>query len=342
MTMRAWVVAPDGRPGLVRTERPVPTPGPDELLVRVQVCGVCRTDLHLALHELAPRRAGTVPGHEVVGTRARDRRRTYGASRPGERVGVAWLRSTCGRCTWCRRGAENLCPDSTYTGWDADGGYADYLTVPAAFAYALPDHRPRARRRRDRAAALRGHHRLPRAQAGPAPPGGRLGIYGFGASAHITAQIALAQGAEVHVLTRDEPARALALRLGAASAGPADRRPARPAGRGRPVRARGRPGAGRPRGAGPRRDARRGRHPPQRRPGPGLPAAPVPRAHPHQRHRQHASRRRGAARARPAARGATAGRGPTTSRTASRALSDLEAGRFTGAAVIAVGGRSQG
>ena len=221
MTMRAWVVAPDGRPGLVRTERPVPTPGPDELLVRVQVCGVCRTDLHLALHELPPRRPGTVPGHEVVG-RVHEVGADVRGFAPGHRVGVAWLRSTCGRCTWCRRGAENLCPDSTYTGWDADGGYADYLTVPAAFAYALPDHLPEGLDGDATApllcAGIIGYRALRRAQL---PPGGRLGIYGFGASAHITAQIALAQGAEVHVLTRDEPARALALRLGAASAGPA-------------------------------------------------------------------------------------------------------------------------
>ena len=225
MTMRAWVVAPDGRPGLVRTERPVPTPGPGELLVRVQVCGVCRTDLHLALHELAPRRAGTVPGHEVVG-----RVHVVGADvrgfAPGHRVGVAWLRSTCGRCAWCRRGAENLCPDSTYTGWDADGGYADYVTVPAAFAYALPDHLPKGLDDDATApllcAGIIGYRALRRAQL---PPGGRLGIYGFGASAHITAQIALAEGAEVHVLTRDEPARALALRLGATSAGPATAAP---------------------------------------------------------------------------------------------------------------------
>ena len=265
--------------------------------------------------ELPPRRPGTVPGHEVVG-RVHEVGADVRGFAPGHRVGVAWLRSTCGRCTWCRRGAENLCPDSTYTGWDADGGYAEYVTVPAAFAYALPDHLAEALD--DDAAApllcagIIGYRALRRAQL---PPGGRLGIYGFGASAHITAQIALAQGAEVHVLTRDEPARALALRAGGRVGRRRHRRPARRAGRGHPVRAGGRPGAGRPRGPGPRRDTRRGRHPPQRRPGAGLPAAPVPRAHPHQRHRQHASRRRGAARARRTARGATAGAGPTTSRT---------------------------
>ena len=231
MSMRAWVVAPHGRPGLVRTERPVPTPRPDELLVRVHVCGVCRTDLHLALHELLPRRAGTVPGHEVVG-HVHELGADVRGFAVGDRVGVAWLRSACGRCTWCRRGAENLCPDSTYTGWDADGGYADYLTVPAPFAYALAHHPPDGGDEVATApllcAGIIGYRALRRAEL---PPGGRLGIYGFGASAHLTAQIALAQGAEVHVLTRDEPARELALQLGAASAGPSLSPPSPPAGR---------------------------------------------------------------------------------------------------------------
>ena len=219
--MRAWVVTAQGRPGLVRTDRPVPIPGSDELLVRVQVCGVCRTDLHLALHELPPRDPNTVPGHEVVGLVHEVGESVRGIA-PGDRVGVAWLRSTCGQCAWCRRGAENLCPGSTYTGWDADGGYADYLTVPAAFAYSLPDDLGDAETAPLLCAGIIGYRALRRAQL---PPGGRLGIYGFGVSAHITAQIALAQGAEVHVLTRDEPARQLALHLGCSSAGPATAAP---------------------------------------------------------------------------------------------------------------------
>jgi propanol-preferring alcohol dehydrogenase len=131
---------------------------------------------------------------------------------------VAWLRSTCGACRWCRAGAENLCRASTYTGWDADGGFAEYVTVPAAYTYRLPaafgdvDAAPLL------CAGIIGYRALRRAQV---PPGGRLGIYGFGASAHLTAQVALAQGAEVHVLTRGADARALALELGAASAGDA-------------------------------------------------------------------------------------------------------------------------
>jgi propanol-preferring alcohol dehydrogenase len=213
-TMRAWAVADTGRAGLDPVERAVPDPGPQELLVRVHVCGVCRTDLHLALHELAPRRRGTVPGHQVVGQVQAVGPQVDDFS-AGDRVGVAWLRSTCGRCRWCRRGSENLCTGSTYTGWDADGGYAGYVTVPAPFAYAVPDSIEDAVVAPLLCAGIIGYRALKRAQL---PPGGRLGIYGFGASAHITAQIAIAQGAQVHVMTRDEPARQLALELGAASA----------------------------------------------------------------------------------------------------------------------------
>jgi len=221
MTMRGWAVEPSGRAGLERVQRPVPEPGPDELLVRVHVCGVCRTDLHLALHELPPRRPGRIPGHEVVG-HVEDVGSQVRELAPGDRVGVAWLRSTCGQCRWCRRGAENLCPRSTYTGWDADGGYADHVTVPAAYAYALPDALEDTEVAPLLCAGIIGYRALRRAQL---PPGGRLGIYGFGASAHITAQIAVAQGAELHVMTRGAGARDLALELGAASVGDAYDRP---------------------------------------------------------------------------------------------------------------------
>lgn len=218
-TMRAWVVA--GRPGaagrLTLTERPVPVPGEDEVLVRVRVCGICRTDLHLADHDLAPRAAARVPGHEVIGevVGAGIRATRFVA---GDRVGVAWLRHTCGACRWCRTGAENLCLQAEFTGWDADGGFAEYAVVSEAFAYRIPD----ALSDEDAApllcSGIIGYRALRRAQL---PPAGRLGIYGFGASAHLTAQIALAQGAEVHVLTRGEAAKELARRLGAASVGDA-------------------------------------------------------------------------------------------------------------------------
>ena len=213
--MLAWVTAGDGT--LQQVDRPLPVPGAGEVLVRVRVCGVCRTDLHIRDGDLPPHRSPVVPGHEVVGTVA-----TVGGGvtrfRVGDRVGVAWLRSTCGACTWCRRGAENLCPGSRYTGWDADGGYAEYLVAPAAFGYPLPADLPDEQAAPLLCAGIIGYRALRRAAL---PPGGRLGLYGFGASAHLTAQVALAQGAEVHVLTRDPGARQLALELGAGSAGAA-------------------------------------------------------------------------------------------------------------------------
>ena len=221
-TMRAWEVSGPGSGTLLRAvERAVPGPAPDEVLVRVRACGVCRTDLHLAEGDLVAKRPGTVPGHEAVGDVV-DAGSAVTALRVGERVGVAWLRRTCGQCHWCRIGAENLCRSSEYTGWDADGGFAEYLTVPAAYAYRLPDGYDDLHVAPLLCAGIIGYRALRRARV---PAAGRLGIYGFGASAHITAQIAVAQGAEVHVLTRGEEARRLALDLGAASAGGAREMP---------------------------------------------------------------------------------------------------------------------
>ena len=192
--------------------------------MKVAACGVCRTDLHLAEGDLPPRRPGTVPGHEVVGV---VEALGEGATRfaVGDRIGIAWLRSTCGRCRWCRSGRENLCPDAAFTGWDADGGYAELATVPEAFAYRLPPDLDDVTAAPLLCAGIVGYRALRRSAL---PPGGRLGIYGFGASAHVVAQVAIAQGAVVHVLTRSEEARKLALELGAASAGPADADPPEP------------------------------------------------------------------------------------------------------------------
>jgi propanol-preferring alcohol dehydrogenase len=225
--VRAWVVE---RPGpiddgpLRAVDLPDPQPGPGEVRVRVAACGVCRTDLHLAEGDLTPRRPRTVPGHEVVGI--------VDALGPGterfalgDRIGIAWLRSTCGRCRWCRSGRENLCPDAAFTGWDADGGYAERAVVPEVYAYRLPDVLDDVTVAPLLCAGIVGYRALLRAAL---PPGGRLGIYGFGASAHVIAQVAIAQGATVHVLTRSAQARELALELGAASAGPADGAPPEP------------------------------------------------------------------------------------------------------------------
>ncbi|MDX2648212.1 zinc-dependent alcohol dehydrogenase family protein [Streptomyces sp. PA03-1a] len=228
--LSGWVV---DRPGpmvtepLVRVGRPKPVPGPRELLLRVEACGVCRTDLHLAEGDLPPHRRETVPGHEVVG-RVIGTGERAGRFAEGDRVGVAWLRGTCGNCAYCLTGRENLCPYSLYTGWDADGGFADFTTVPEDYAYALPedaDGRDAVHLAPLLCAGIIGYRALRRSDL---PAGGRLGIYGFGASAHIAAQVALAEGATVHVLTRSEPARELALELGAASAGAAADRPPEP------------------------------------------------------------------------------------------------------------------
>ena len=223
--MRAWVVH---EPGPVRSqagdstaagplrlvERPEPEPGPGELLIKVLCCGVCRTDLHLAEGDLPPKHPDLTPGHEVVGevVAAGPGPTRFG---PGDRVGVAWLAGTDGSCRYCRRGRENLCPASAYTGWDIPGGYAEYLVAADAYVYRLPAGFTDQQLAPLLCAGIIGYRALRLAQV---PPGGVLGIWGFGGSAHLTAQIAIAQGAAVHVFTRSAADRELALELGAASA----------------------------------------------------------------------------------------------------------------------------
>jgi propanol-preferring alcohol dehydrogenase len=165
-----------------------------------------------------------VPGHEVVGVVAALGPGASGFAE-GDRVGVAWLRGTDGTCRYCRRGAENLCPSSVYTGWDADGGYAEWCVAPAAYAYHLPVGYGDSEVAPLLCAGIIGYRAL---RQSALPPGGRLGVYGFGASAHLASQVAIAEGATVHVLTRSATARALALELGAASAGDAYDAPPEP------------------------------------------------------------------------------------------------------------------
>jgi alcohol dehydrogenase, propanol-preferring len=225
---RVWRVR---QPGAMQThplrriEEQPPHPAADELLVRVLACGVCRTDLHVAEGDLPVHRPGVVPGHEVVGQIIGCGERVSDSFQIGQRVGIAWLRRTCEKCSYCTRGAENLCPYSQYTGWDADGGYADYTTVPASYAYPLPENYPDPELAPLLCAGIIGWRALARANL---PPRGRLALYGFGASAHLTAQVALAQGATVHVLTRSRQAQELALELGASSAGGAAEAPPEP------------------------------------------------------------------------------------------------------------------
>jgi propanol-preferring alcohol dehydrogenase len=216
---RAWLVETDGPMRL--GARPIGPPAADELLVRVLACGVCRTDLHVAEHDLPLKHAHTTPGHEVVGEVVEAGPAVDGWQ-AGDRVGVAWLRRTCGTCVYCGRGAENLCPLSRYTGWDEPGGFAEHLTVPAAYAYRLPDGYSTVELAPLLCAGIIGWRSLQRAAL---PRRGRLGLYGFGASAHLVAQVAIAEGARVHVLTRSAPARELALDLGATSARDSDDNP---------------------------------------------------------------------------------------------------------------------
>jgi alcohol dehydrogenase, propanol-preferring len=226
-TMRAWAVLAPGpvdRGPLRAVERPVPTPGPGEVRVAVSVCGVCRTDLHVAEGDLDPHRPGVVPGHEIVGTVAAQ---GPGSTRfaLGDRVGIAWLRATCGSCRFCRRGDENLCMAPRFTGWDADGGYAEHAVVDERYAYAIPSAFTDDEAAPLLCAGIIGYRALRRASL---PPGGRLGIYGFGGSAHLAAQVAVFEGATVHVLTRSAEAQQLALDLGAASVGGAYDAPPEP------------------------------------------------------------------------------------------------------------------
>ena len=219
--MKAWEVVEPGpvAGGPLRlVDRPEPEPGPGQIRVRVSACGVCRTDLHVAEGDLPVHRPQVVPGHEVVGEVDAV---GPGADRfaVGDRVGLAWLASTCGVCRFCRRGAENLCVAATFTGWDHDGGYAEATVADERFAYRLPDDLPDDQAAPLLCAGIIGYRAL---RSTGLPPGGRLGIYGFGGSAHLTAQIALAEGAELYVATRSPEARALAADLGAAWVGEAD------------------------------------------------------------------------------------------------------------------------
>jgi len=188
------------------------------------VCGVCRTDLHVAEGDLPVHKPEVTPGHEVVGTVDA---LGVGAQRfqLGERAGIAWLRHTDGTCKFCRSGRENLCLEPRFTGWDEDGGYAEYAVVDERYAYRLPEGFPDEQAAPLLCAGIIGYRALRRANL---PPFGRLGIYGFGASAHLAAQIAIKEGAVVHVLTRSEEAQRLALLLGAASASGAYDRPPEP------------------------------------------------------------------------------------------------------------------
>ncbi len=292
--MRAWIV---DRPGPVTggplrlVDRDVPEPGPGEVRVRIAVCGVCRTDLHLAEGDLPPRRPGVVPGHEIVG-----RVDAVGAGAErfaiGDRAGIAWLRHTDGRCRFCLRGDENLCVSPGFTGWDADGGYAEAAVVDERYAYRLPERFSDEEAAPLLCAGIIGYRALERARL---PPGGRLGIYGFGASAHLTAQIAEAQGAAVYVVTRGAAGAASGPRARRRVGRRARRRSSGAARRGHPLRPGRRPRSSCARCPRPGCHPGHRRHPPHRRARPLVRAPPVRGAVGDQRDGQHPGRWGGAA-----------------------------------------------
>ena len=196
---------------LVPHERPVPEPAAGCVLLRVLACGVCHTELDEIEGRTPPPRLPVVPGHQVVG---RVERLGLGVSRfaPGDRVGIAWLRWTCGACARCRAGRENLCEASRYTGYHEDGGFAELAVVPEDFAYAIPDAFTDQEAAPLLCAGIIGYRALARTET---RGGGRLGLYGFGSSAHVVIQIARHRGTEVYVATRSARHRDLAQRLGA-------------------------------------------------------------------------------------------------------------------------------
>jgi propanol-preferring alcohol dehydrogenase len=217
--MKAWILntpAPVNERPLTLSEIPLPEPLEDELLLRVNACGICRTDLHVVEGELPVRRSPLIPGHQIVGRVASFGSRVEGFAE-GDRVGVAWLNRTCGVCEYCGSGQENLCEKADFTGWTVDGGYAEYAVAPAAFTYQLPDGFDDIQAAPLLCAGIIGYRCL--RQTGIREhewEGARLGLYGFGAAGHVCIQLARSRGADVYVCTRDrERHQALALELGA-------------------------------------------------------------------------------------------------------------------------------
>jgi len=197
------------------TDYPEPVPGKGEVLVRVQVCGVCRTDLHVIEGELVPKKSPVIPGHQVVGT---VEKAGEGAHRilKGARVGIAWLHKTDGTCGYCLRGEENLCDAPLFTGYSVDGGYAEWIVAPEDFVYPLPGAFPDEQAAPLLCAGIIGYRCLRLAEVAS---GAKLGFYGFGAAAHVAIQVARYWGVDVFASTRDGRHQKLAMELGAKWAG---------------------------------------------------------------------------------------------------------------------------
>jgi alcohol dehydrogenase, propanol-preferring len=206
---------------LIQTEIPVPEPGPGEILIRVKACGVCHTDLHTVEGDLRLPRLPIVPGHQVVG---RIERSSQDATRftSDQRVGVTWMFSSCGSCKFCLGGRENLCTTARFTGFHENGGYAEYMVAPEASAFPIPSSFNDVATTPLLCGGVIGYRALKLTEI---KPGGRLGLYGFGNSAHVVIQIAVSRGCQVQVFTRSKNHQDLALELGATRVGPIDRLP---------------------------------------------------------------------------------------------------------------------
>jgi propanol-preferring alcohol dehydrogenase len=213
--MQLEEIAPIESAPLRPVDRPDAEPGEGEVRIDVRCCAVCRTDLHVIEGELPRQKLPIIPGHQIVGEVS-----SVGPGctrlRVGQRVGVAWLRHTCGTCAFCRTGRENLCAEQRFTGYHADGGYAEQAVAPEAFAYEIPDAFGDVEAAPLLCAGIVGYRAFKRSRP---REGGTLAIYGFGSSAHVIVQIALHRGMEVYVVTRGEGHRALAREMGAAWVG---------------------------------------------------------------------------------------------------------------------------
>jgi propanol-preferring alcohol dehydrogenase len=198
-------------------DAPDPKPGKGEVLVRVRVCGVCRTDLHVVEGELPPRKSPIIPGHQVVGV-VEELGESTNRFRIGARVGIPWLHSTDQSCQYCRAGMENLCDSPGFTGYTVDGGYAQYALAPEEFVYPIPESFPDEQAAPLLCAGIIGFRSL---RLSGIKPGGRLAFYGFGAAAHLAIQVARHWGVEVYACTRGRKHQQLALQLGAVWAGEA-------------------------------------------------------------------------------------------------------------------------
>jgi len=212
--MKAMLLLKQGEP-LVLKDIPEPVPGPTQLKIEVHVCGVCRTDLHVVDGDLTEPKLPLVPGHQIVGTVVECGSEVKGF-RPGDRVGVPWLGGSCGKCEYCLSGRENLCDEARYTGYQVDGGFAEYCTADERFCFPIPEGYPDLQAAPLLCAGLIGYRSYRMAGEGK-----RIGLYGFGAAAHIIAQVARWEGREVYAFTRpgDERAKRFARELGAVWAG---------------------------------------------------------------------------------------------------------------------------